>query len=88
MECLLFAGVYLGPHRICMPTHEWSLGESEWQMENHPFGEAGCGDWGFIVYVGAFSLILPCGAMLCGGTVLGISHVLLAVQTRTELIWR
>lgn len=40
-ECLLFADVYLSPHRIHMPRHEWGLGKHEWQVENHPFGEAG-----------------------------------------------
>ena len=56
-------------------------------MENHPFGEAGCGGWAFIIHVGALSLTPPCmGSVLSVGTVLGLSCVLLAMRTRIEAI--
>lgn len=66
---------------------EWGLGETEWQMENHPFGEAACGGWASIIHVGARSVTPPCmGLTLCVGTVLGLPRVLLAMRTRIELI--
>lgn len=62
------------------------LGENERQMENHPLGEL-CGGEAFIILVGSLSPPPLCmGPILCAGTVLGFSRMLLACTDRINMM--